>query len=152
MSFERFAAAAFAVLVALAAVPAQAAEKLPVIELRITGHKISAEVAASEPARSLGLMHRKKPLADNHGMLFVFSTSGFHGMWMKNTYIPLSVAFIDERGVILNIADMAPLTTDAHTAAGFARFALEMNQGWFAARGIRAGATIEGLASAPAPR
>ncbi|HTP97423.1 MAG TPA: DUF192 domain-containing protein, partial [Burkholderiales bacterium] len=72
--------------------------------------------------------------------------------WMQNTYLPLSVAFIDDAGVILNIADMQPLTTDSHTAAGFARYALEMNQGWFAKRGIKAGAKIEGLGKAPPPR
>ena len=129
-----------------------AAERLASIELRVGGHKITAEVAATEESRTLGLMNRKKPLANNHGMLFVFTASGFHSMWMKNTYIPLSVAFLDESGAILNIADMSPLTTQPHTAAGFARYALEMNQGWFAERGVRAGAKIEGLTAAPAPK
>jgi len=122
------------------------------MELRIGGHRIQAEVAADEPARTLGLMHRKKPLAADAGMLFVFPQPGFHAMWMQNTYIPLSVAFIDERGVILNVADMTPLTTDAHAAAGFARYALEMNRGWFAEHAIRAGAQVLGLEAAPAPR
>jgi len=131
---------------------APAAETLPLIELQIGEHRIQAEVAATEPARARGLMHRKQPLADNGGMLFVFAAPNFHSMWMRNTYIPLSVAFIDERGVILNIADMVPLTTTAHTAAGFARYALEMNQGWFAAHGIRAGARVTGLESAPQPK
>jgi len=129
-----------------------AVEKLPITELRIGEHKILAETAATEETRARGLMHRKRPLGDNQGMLFVFKASGFHSMWMQNTYIPLSVAFLDERGVILNIADMTPLTTNAHTAAGFARYALEMNQGWFNARGIRSGAKIEGLAAAPPPK
>jgi uncharacterized membrane protein (UPF0127 family) len=144
--------AALPALLAFAAAASHAAEKLPVIELRIGEHTVRAEVAATEPARTLGLMHRKQPLAASAGMLFVFTAPAFHGMWMRNTYIPLSVAFIDERGVILNIADMAPLTTDAHTAAGFARYALEMNQGWFAARGIRAGAKVLGLEAAPKPK
>ena len=123
------------------------------LEIGLTyDHKLIAETAASEPLRALGLMHRKEPLPENRGMLFVFTASGFHSMWMQNTYIPLSVAFIDDSGIILNIADMTPLTTDPHTAAGFARYALEMNQGWFATRGIRAGAKVEGLASAPAPK
>lgn len=142
-----FAAAAFAI-----AATASAAETLPMIELKIGEHRVTAEVAATEPARRLGLMHRKQPLAANTGMLFVFETPNFHSMWMRNTYIPLSVAFIDDRGVILNIADMAPLTTTAHTAAGFARYALEMNQGWFAERGIRAGAKVSGLEAAPKPK
>ncbi len=139
-------------LLAFASVASPAADKLPMVELRIGEHRIAAEVAASEPARSLGLMHRKKPLADNAGMLFVFTAPGFHSMWMQNTYIALSVAFIDERGVVLNIADMMPLTTNAHTAAGFARYALEMNQGWFASRGIRAGAKVSGREAAPKPQ
>ena len=132
------------VLIALASI-SFAADKLPLTHLRIGEHKIVAETAATEPTRALGLMHRKQPLAENHGMLFVFDATGFHAMWMQNTYIPLSVAFIDDAGVILNIADMTPLTTNAHTAAGFARYALEMNQGWFRSRGIKAGAKIDGL-------
>jgi uncharacterized membrane protein (UPF0127 family) len=139
-------------LSAAAAGACHAADNLPLVELRVGSHKIRAEVAATEPARTLGLMHRKQPLAPNAGMLFVFAEPGFHSMWMRNTYIPLSVAFIDERGVILNIADMAPLTTDPHTAAGFARYALEMNRGWFAARGIKAGAQVSGLKAAPAAK
>lgn len=122
-----------------------AADKLPLTQLQIGQHRIIAETAATEPTRALGLMHRKQPLAENRGMLFVFDAAGFHAMWMQNTYIPLSVAFIDESGIILNIADMTPLTTTPHTAAGFARFALEMNRGWFASRGIGVGARIEGL-------
>jgi len=136
----------------LLAMTSEAAEKLPLTELRIGQHKVVAEVAASEPARATGLMHRKQPLAENHGMLFIFDAPGFHAMWMQNTYIPLSVAFIDDRGVILNIADMAPQTTTAHSAAGFARYALEMNQGWFASRGIKAGAKIDGLGSSAPPK
>lgn len=143
-------------LLACASLAAGAAEpapqRLPTMALKIGDHKIVAETAATEQTRMVGLMYRKKPLAENHGMLFVFTASGFHSMWMQNTYIPLSVAFIDDAGTILNIADMKPLTTEPHTAAGFARYALEMNQGWFAARGIRAGAKIEGLAAVPAPK
>jgi uncharacterized membrane protein (UPF0127 family) len=144
--------AALLVLFAIMTAASTAADKLPTIELRIGEQRVSAEVAATEPARTLGLMHRKQPLAANAGMLFVFTTPGFHSMWMRNTYIPLSVAFIDDRGVILNIADMVPLTTDAHTAAGFARYALEMNQGWFAEHGLRAGAKVLGLDAAPKPK
>ena len=144
--------AGLSLLVACFTAACGAAEKLPVTELRVGEHKVLAETAATEETRALGLMHRKKPLAENEGMLFVFKASGFHSMWMQNTYIPLSVAFIDDRGVILNIAHMTPLTTNAHTAAGFARYALEMNHGWFGARGIRAGAKIEGLSAAPPPK
>ena len=152
MTFFGSRAALLGALLALLPAGSSGAEKLPITELRIGEHRIVAETAATEPTRALGLMHRKERLRDDRGMLFVFSAAGFHSMWMQNTYIPLSVAFIDDRGVILNIADMTPLTTTAHTAAGFARYALEMNQGWFSARGIRAGAKVEGLAAAPAPK
>ncbi|HEY0751246.1 MAG TPA: DUF192 domain-containing protein, partial [Chitinophagaceae bacterium] len=76
--------------------------------------------------------------------------AGFHSMWMKDTYIPLSVAFIDEHGVILNIANMQPQTRIAHTSSGMAKYALEMKKGWFSARKITAGVKISGLEKAPA--
>jgi len=107
-------------------------------------HLIHAEVADRDAARALGLMQRAA-LAPNGGMLFVFEERGLHCMWMKNTPLPLSVAFVDERGVIVNIADMQPLTEESHCAKRPARFALEMAQGWFAARGIRAGTRLRGL-------
>lgn len=78
-------------------------------------------------------------------MVFVFDENATHCMWMKNTLIPLSVAFIDEAGVIINIADMQPQTEQSHCAARPARFALEMNKGWFAERGIKPGAKLRGL-------
>ena len=78
-------------------------------------------------------------------MLFVFSELGYHSMWMQNTYIPLSVAFIDEGGIILNIEDMAPKTQDTHTAAGPARYAIETNLGWFAEKKLKAGDKVTGL-------
>lgn len=82
-------------------------------------------------------------------MLFVFERRGLWGMWMKNTYIPLSVAFIDDDGRIVNIEDMQPHTEDAHNAAAPVRYALEVNLGWFAKRGIKAGAKVEGLRQVP---
>jgi uncharacterized membrane protein (UPF0127 family) len=114
-------------------------------------HLIQAEVANTFDTRMTGLMHRKK-LGANTGMLFVFPDVARHCMWMKNTFVPLSVAFIDERGVILNIADMQPQTEDSHCATAPARFALEMNQGWFAAKGVKPGAKISGIEKAPPPR
>jgi uncharacterized membrane protein (UPF0127 family) len=78
-------------------------------------------------------------------MLFVFDESAVHCMWMKNTLLPLSVAFLDEGGAIVNIADMQPLDESTHCAARPARYALEMTQGWFAERGIRAGQRLRGL-------
>jgi uncharacterized membrane protein (UPF0127 family) len=117
---------------------------LPAVTLGAGMHLIRAEVADRDASRALGLMHRTS-LAPNGGMLFVFEGSALHCMWMKNTPLPLSVAFIDESGAIVNIADMRPLSEESHCAARPARFALEMAQGWFAERGIRAGARLRGL-------
>ena len=119
--------------------------------VKVGTHALRVEVVSTDADRAKGLMHRTS-LGANDGMLFVFDEPAYHSMWMKNTLIPLSVAFIDEAGVILNIADMKPLTTEAHAAAGFARYALEMNQGWFATNGIRAGAKVLGLEAAPKPK
>jgi len=107
-------------------------------------HLIRAELANTDLARTQGLM-RRTSLAQNAGMVFDFEQADIHCMWMKNTLIPLSVAFIGERGEIVNIADMQPHSEQAHCAVRPARFALEMNRGWFAQRGIRAGHTIRGL-------
>jgi uncharacterized membrane protein (UPF0127 family) len=117
---------------------------LPTVELGAGMHLIRAEVADRDAARAMGLMQRTA-LAPNGGMLFVFEEAAVHCMWMKNTPLPLSVAFIDESGVIVNIADMQPHTEDSHCAARPARFALEMTQGWFAERGIRAGVRLRGM-------
>jgi uncharacterized membrane protein (UPF0127 family) len=125
--------------------------ELPEVVLTIRGHKLTAEVAHTEATRSKGLMHRRM-LPENRGMLFVFERIDRHAMWMMNTYIPLSVAFLDAQGVVINIADMTPHTTNAHGAAQPAKFALEMNQGWFAKRGIGPGARLDGLDKAPAVR
>lgn len=127
----------------LAAAPAFA-QTLPVVELRAGMHLIKAEVAADFPSRGQGLMHRKS-LAPNAGMLFVFEGAAIHCMWMKNTYIPLSVAFLDEKGTIINIADMQPHSEQSHCAARPALYALEMTRGWFAQRGIKAGARLGGI-------
>jgi uncharacterized membrane protein (UPF0127 family) len=93
-------------------------------------------------------MHRKS-LAANAGMLFVFDGAALHCMWMKNTYIPLSVAFVDDQGTILNIADMQPHSEQSHCAVRPALYALEMTRGWFAQRGIKPGMKLGGLSTAP---
>ena len=127
----------------LLAAPALAQE-LPVVQLSAGMHLIRAEVAADYSSRGRGLMHRKS-LAPNAGMLFVFDGAAIHCMWMKNTYIPLSVAFLDEKGAIINIADMQPHNEQSHCATRPALYALEMTQGWFAQRGIKAGARLGGI-------
>jgi uncharacterized protein len=120
------------------------AQPLPVVELKAGMHLIRAEVAADYSSRGRGLMHRKS-LAANAGMLFVFDGPAIHCMWMKNTYIPLSVAFLNEKGEIINIADMQPHSEQSHCASEPALYALEMAQGWFAQRGVKPGMKLGGL-------
>jgi uncharacterized membrane protein (UPF0127 family) len=142
----------FAFALAFACVAAAGAQgpqsTLPAIRLSAGIHLITAEVAASDPSRTRGLMFRES-LAPNHGMLFVFDQKAIHCMWMRNTLLPLSVAFVDDDGTIVNIEDMAPRTETSHCARRPVRFALEMEKGWFAKRGIGPGATLAGL---PRPR
>ena len=127
---------------------APAAAQLPVVELSAGMHLIRAELADSFAARMQGLMHRQS-LDRNAGMLFVFEEAGIHCMWMKNTLIPLSVAFLDDAGAIINIADMQPHSEETHCAQRPARYALEMSRGWFARRGVKPGAKLRGLAPLP---
>lgn len=124
---------------------------LPTIQLNAGIHIIQAEVASTMQTRQVGLMHRKSMNA-NSGMLFVFNAVEQHCMWMKNTLIPLSVAFVEQDGTIVNIADMEPQTETSHCSTRPARFALEMNKGWFAQKGIKAGTKLSGLDKAPPPR
>jgi len=137
----------FWVVVALT-VAASARAQLPEIGLAVNGHKLTAEVAYAEATRMEGLMHRRV-LPEGRGMLFVFPEVALHSMWMMNTYIPLSVAFLDTNGVVINIEDMEPHTRNTHSAAKAAKYALEVNQGWFKKRGIKPGAKVEGIERAP---
>jgi uncharacterized membrane protein (UPF0127 family) len=121
--------------------------ELPQVTLAVGKHKLTTEVASTDPDRSTGLMHRRM-LPEDRAMLFVFPDVAYHAMWMMNTYVPLSVAFLDRDGVIINIADMQPQTTDSHRAARPAKYALEVNQGWFRKRGIKPGDKIDGLEKA----
>lgn len=109
-------------------------------------HLIKAEVATSEAEHQQGLMFRDK-MAPNAGMVFVFDQPASQCMWMKNTLLPLSVAFIDGEGKIVNIEDMQPQTLDNHcsTKGVAVRYALEMNLGWFKKNNIKAGTSIAGL-------
>jgi hypothetical protein len=138
-------ALAAALLVLAAAALAQA---LPVLQVKVAGHALRVEVASTVEQRMKGLMFREK-LGAGDGMLFVFDEPGYHAMWMKNTPLPLSVAFVDGDGRILNILDMEPHTLDQHAAAGPAIYAIETNKGWFAQRRIRPGDKVTGL---PRPR
>ena len=132
-------------------VSAQAVAQAPRMELTAGFHRIEAEVAADQSSRMQGLMNRRSMPA-NQGMLFVFSQAQRHCMWMRNTLLPLSVAFLDEEGRILNIEDMKPQTESNHCAAGPARFALEMNKGWFSSKGLKPGLRIGGIEKSPRPQ
>lgn len=102
----------------------------------------TAEVAQTPRERQQGLMYRTE-LGENDGMLFVFDALSIQSFWMSNTYIPLDIAFLDDAFRIVDIQPMDPETTDLHESAAPALMALEMNQGWFAARGIGTGAQAE---------
>ena len=127
------------------------AQPMPLAELGAGMYRIEAEVAHTAQARQVGLMMRKT-MAPQRGMVFVFEHDATHCMWMKNTFLPLSVAFVDAQGKVINIEDMQPQSEDNHCAAAPARFALEMNLGWFSERGIKAGDVLRGFDRLPAAR
>ena len=133
-----------AAALALLALAAHAEGEMPLTELSVGMYRIEAEAAINQEDRMRGLMQRKS-MPQNHGMLFAFTESQRHCMWMKNTLLPLSVAFMDEQGRILNIEDMQPQTENNHCAAKPASFALEMNEGWFRQKGIAPGVRIGGV-------
>jgi uncharacterized membrane protein (UPF0127 family) len=137
--------AAFLCLVAAAS----AAPPSPPIEILVGPHPIAVEIANDPAARAVGLMHRAS-LPAEQGMLFVFPDDRPVCMWMRNTRLPLSVAFVDASGVILNLADMTPLSEKRHCSAGPVRYALEVNRGWFTGRAISAGERITRLDQVPA--
>lgn len=140
-----------ALVAALSLSGSGARAEMPSIELTAGMYRIEAEVAADQASRMQGLMHRKRMPA-HHGMLFVFPDLNTHCMWMRNTLLPLSVAFLDEQGSIINIEDMQPQTEDNHCARRPARYALEMNLGWFRERGLKAGSRLGGIERAPRPQ
>jgi uncharacterized membrane protein (UPF0127 family) len=111
--------------------------------LRAGLHQIDAQLAVTPEQRAIGLMHRQDMLP-HEGMLFVFPEAKVQCFWMKNTLIPLTAAFIADDGTIVNLADMKPQTTKSHCSTKPVRFVLEMNQGWFDKKGLRAGAKVSG--------
>ena len=117
--------------------------ELPVATLSINGHALTVELATTPNARICGLSNRVK-LPENHGMLFIYPTLGPRTFWMKDTHIPLSIAFLDDSGLILSIQGMAPMQTDErYRSLQPVRYALEVNQGWFAEHGIGVGDVFE---------
>jgi len=110
-------------------------EKIPIY---IKGKEIWVELAQTPEQRAKGLMWREK-LGNNEGMLFIFEAEGYHSFWMKNTYIALSIAFIDKEGKIVEIREMEPLSTESHSPPKPILYALEMKRGWFFKNGIKKG-------------
>ncbi len=142
-SSKRRLQAALAALTAAASLAAAAASPLPRTELRSGPHRFDVEVAATPAQRAQGLMGRTA-LADDAGMLFVFETADRHCFWMKDTPLPLSIAFLGDDGTVVGIADMQPETRELHCAAVPVRYALEVRQGSFARRSIAPGGVVTG--------
>jgi uncharacterized membrane protein (UPF0127 family) len=119
---------------------------LPTTRIKAGMFVITAEVAKEPSQRAMGLMWREKMPAD-HGMLFVFDRADGHCFWMRNTPLPLTIAWITDDGTIVSLADMQPKSEQSHCPSVPARFALEMNQGWFAKKGLKQGSKLraEGL-------
>ena len=116
---------------------------LPKVRLTAGIHQISAQVAQSPQERSVGLMFRKE-MPQAEGMLFIFEQPTQQCFWMKNTLLPLTAAFVADDGTIINLADMKPQTLDSHCSAKPVRYVLEMNQGWFARKGVKPGSKLDG--------
>lgn len=138
----------FAIVIGILSLHATAA--LPVIQMRAGMHLIHAELAATPATRQQGLMYRQQ-LGENQGMLFVFEQPGQHCFWMRNTLLPLSIAFLADDGKIVNIEDMQAQTENNHCPTANIRYALEMSQGWFAQKGLKPGMQINGLPDSKTP-
>ncbi len=121
---------------------------LPRIKLQAGMYQIDTQVAQTEAQRQIGLMFRQE-MPQHEGMLFVFEQPATQCFWMKNTLLPLTAAFVADDGTIVNLVDMKPQTTDSHCSAKPVRFVLEMNQGWFAKKGVKAGSRLSGVAFKP---
>jgi uncharacterized protein len=128
-----------------AVAPAQEAPQtnLPVVQLNAGMHNIRAQVARTPDQRATGLMHRKD-MPQHEGMLFVFEQPSVQCFWMKNTLLPLSIAFLADDGTVVNVRDMQPQALDSHCSDKPVRYVLEMNQGWFAKRGVKPGSKLTG--------
>ncbi len=148
MNFASRACCALSIAVsALAPLTATAQDQpqtnLPRVQLQAGMHNIQAQVAVTPDQRATGLMFRRE-MPQHEGMLFVFEQPSVQCFWMKNTLLPLSIAFLADDGTVVNLTDMKPQTLDGHCSDKPVRFVLEMNQGWFAKRGIKAGYKLAG--------
>jgi len=122
--------------------PARGGQVVRTTRIRIGGVEVMAEIADNDELRAQGLMNRDS-LAENHGMLFVYGTAQVRSFWMRNTRIPLDIAFIDTNGVIINIEQMEPQSDQNYFSQGPMLYALEMDQGWFEAKGVGPGDRLE---------
>ena len=113
------------------------------IDLTAGMYRIDTQLAQTPQQREIGLMFRKE-MPQQEGMLFIFEVPGVQCFWMRNTILPLTAAFVADDGTIVNLADMKPMSEDSHCSAKPVRYVLEMNQGWFDKRGIKAGAKLGG--------
>jgi len=127
------------------------ADPLLTYPIEIGKHRIRVELAHTPDTRQKGLMFRKRLGADS-GMIFVFPRQQVVSMWMKNTFVPLSVAFIDKDGMIVNIEHMQPHDEHPHSSKRKVIYALEVNQGWFSSKGIEPGMQVSGLEKLPGAR
>lgn len=125
------------------AVAQEGPQRLPMVTISAGIHNIQAQVAQTPEQRATGLMHRPA-MPTGEGMLFVFEQASKQCFWMKNTLLPLSIAFVDDSGRIVNLDHMAPQTLESHCSQRPVRFVLEMNKGWFDKRGIKAGDRLQG--------
>lgn len=139
-------------LIALMGISSQAQTtpqlELPRIKISAGMYLIDTQVAATPEQRSTGLMFRRE-MPPSEGMLFVFEQAAVQCFWMKNTPLPLTAAFVADDGTIVNLADMKPQTTDSHCSTQPVRYVLEMNQGWFGKKGIKAGFRLGGRPFTP---
>lgn len=138
--FTAFLVAATVACTALAQEPQMDLQR---VRLAAGMHQIDAQLAQTHEQRMTGLMHRKE-MPQHEGMLFVFEQPALQCFWMKNTLLPLSIAFVADDGTIVNIDEMAPQTLESHCSAKPVRYVLEMNKGWFSKKGIKAGTRITG--------
>lgn len=138
-------AAALALLLfsATSAWPQGQPQNLPAATLQVGMHNIRAQLALTPEQRQIGLMFRQS-MPTHEGMLFVFEQAGTQCFWMRNTLIPLSIAFLADDGTVVNLADMKPQSDDSHCSTRPVRYVLEMNEGWFAKRGVKPGSRIGG--------
>jgi uncharacterized protein len=116
---------------------------LPLVQLQSGMHNIRAQVASTGEQRATGLMHRRE-MPQHEGMLFIFEQPSVQCFWMKNTLLPLSIAFLADDGTVVNIREMKPQALDSQCSDKPVRYVLEMNEGWFAKRGVKAGAKLSG--------